>query len=51
MPLPATNKNLYAVLELRAADPAPAVLTFSQYVETECGARLLAGGGSPGSTA
>jgi DNA-binding NarL/FixJ family response regulator len=44
MPPTHTDEGLRAVLELRAADPALAVLIFSQYVETEYVARLLAGG-------
>ncbi|MCC9311674.1 response regulator transcription factor [Kitasatospora sp. RB6PN24] len=44
MPPTHTDEGLRAVLELRAADPAPAVLIFSQYVETEYAARLLASG-------
>ncbi|MFF7635569.1 response regulator [Kitasatospora sp. NPDC008050] len=44
MPPTHTDEGLRAVVELRAADPALAVLIFSQYVETQYATRLLAGG-------
>ncbi|MDH6119284.1 DNA-binding NarL/FixJ family response regulator [Kitasatospora sp. GAS204A] len=44
MPPTHTDEGLRAVIELRAANPALAVLIFSQYVETQYAGRLLAGG-------
>ncbi|WP_082119262.1 response regulator transcription factor [Saccharothrix sp. ST-888] len=44
MPPTHTDEGLRAAIELRAAQPGLAVLIFSQYVETEYAARLLAGG-------
>ncbi|MDH6124580.1 DNA-binding NarL/FixJ family response regulator [Kitasatospora sp. GP82] len=44
MPPTHTDEGLRAAIELRAAQPDLAVLIFSQYVETEYAARLLAGG-------
>ncbi|GAA2246627.1 MULTISPECIES: response regulator transcription factor [Kitasatospora] len=44
MPPTHTDEGLRAVIELRAAQPGLAVLIFSQYVETEYAARLLAAG-------
>ncbi|MGK4581798.1 response regulator [Kitasatospora sp. HPMI-4] len=44
MPPTHTDEGLRAAIELRAAQPGLAVLIFSQYVETDYAARLLAGG-------
>jgi DNA-binding NarL/FixJ family response regulator len=44
MPPTHTDEGLRAVIELRATNPALAVLIFSQYVETQYASRLLAGG-------
>ncbi|GAB2722040.1 response regulator [Kitasatospora kifunensis] len=44
MPPTHTDEGLRAVIELRTANPALAVLIFSQYVETQYASRLLAGG-------
>jgi DNA-binding NarL/FixJ family response regulator len=44
MPPTHTDEGLRAVIDLRTANPALAVLIFSQYVETQYATRLLASG-------